>query len=163
MAAPECYVIWGAVQRLRIRPAMTHWNIMLNSIQHPSSFSRLRVKARNDDKGARNDDKGTRNDGIQNKKGPKTKCPRAFRKAAATYSPTWCSSTIGASELNFSVRYGKRWILTAIATAVFYLREMRRSKEYRLTERSRAISTGQLNMSPCVHFLPINVVVSHGP
>ena len=33
---------------------------------------------------------------------------------AATYSPTWCSSTIGASELNFSVRNGKRWILTAI-------------------------------------------------
>ena len=43
---------------------------------------------------------------------------RAFRKAAATYSPTWWGSTIGASELNFSVRYGKRWILTAITTAV---------------------------------------------
>ena len=48
---------------------------------------------------------------------------RAFRKAAATYSPTWWGSTIGASELNFSVRYGKRWILTAITTAVYYLRE----------------------------------------
>ena len=59
-----------------------------------------------------------------NKKGPKTICLRAFRKAAAAYSPTWCSSTIGACELNFSVRDGKRWILTAIATAVYYLREI---------------------------------------
>ena len=42
-----------------------------------------------------------------------------IRKAAAAYSPTWCSSTIGASELNFSVRYGKRWILTAITTLLF--------------------------------------------
>ena len=48
---------------------------------------------------------------------------RAIRKAAATYSPTWWGSTIGASELNFSVRNGKRWILTAITTAVYYLRE----------------------------------------
>ena len=38
--------------------------------------------------------------------------PDCFRKlplyarAAATYSPTWWGSTIGASELNFSVRYG---------------------------------------------------------
>ena len=62
--------------------------------------------------------------------GEKTRKPRrhrlrGFRKAAAAYSPTWCSSTIGASELNFSVRYGKRWILTAITTAVYYLRETR--------------------------------------
>ena len=49
---------------------------------------------------------------------------RAFRKAAATYSPTWWGSTIGASELNFSVRDGKRWILTAVTTAVYYLREI---------------------------------------
>ncbi len=35
-------------------------------------------------------------------------------KSAASYSPTWCRSTIGAGELNFSVRDGKRWILTAI-------------------------------------------------
>src|SRR4051794_17559147 len=27
----------------------------------------------------------------------------------------------------------------------------------------RAISTGQLNMLPCLHFRPINVVVYHGP
>ena len=86
---------------------------------------------------------------------------RAFRKAAATYSPTWWGSTIGASELNFSVRYGKRWILTAITTAVFYLREI--SEVPGLKERFRAISTGRLNTSLCVHLLPINVVVSHDP
>ena len=49
---------------------------------------------------------------------------RDFRKAAAAYSPTWWGSTIGASELNFSVRYGKRWFLTAITAAVCYLREI---------------------------------------
>ena len=49
---------------------------------------------------------------------------RDFRKAAAAYSPTWWGSTIGASELNFSVRYGKRWFLTAITAAVYYLREI---------------------------------------
>ena len=58
------------------------------------------------------------------------KSPRLFlargSKVAATYSPTWCSSTIGAGELNFSVRNGKRWILTAI-TAFHYIsrREIR--------------------------------------
>ena len=44
-------------------------------------------------------------------------------KTAATYSPNWWVSTIGDGELNFSVRNGKRWILTAITTAVYYLRE----------------------------------------
>ena len=48
-------------------------------------------------------------------------------KAAATYSPTWWGSTIGASELNFSVRYGKRWVLTAIATAVCFWKQIIRS------------------------------------
>ena len=52
------------------------------------------------------------------KKGPCPSGHEPFRKAAAAYSPTWWGSTIGASELNFSVRYGKRWILTAITTAV---------------------------------------------
>ena len=37
-------------------------------------------------------------------------------KEAATYSPALHCSTIGASELNFSVRNGKRWDLTAITT-----------------------------------------------
>ena len=45
-------------------------------------------------------------------------------KTAATYSPNWWVSTIGDGELNFSVRNGKRWILTAITTAVYYLREI---------------------------------------
>ncbi len=39
-------------------------------------------------------------------------------KTAASYFPTWYRSIIGASELNFSVRNGLRWILTAI-TALF--------------------------------------------
>jgi len=30
-------------------------------------------------------------------------------------------------------------------------------------QASRSISTGKLNMSPCLHFQPINVVVFHGP
>ena len=59
---------------------------------------------------------------------------RDFRKAAAAYSPTWWGSTIGASELNFSVRYGKRWILTAITAAVCYLREISRLKSW-LTQK----------------------------
>ena len=86
------------------------------------------------------------------------------RRTAATYSPTWWGSTIGASEFNFSVRNGKRWTLTAIATAVYCLREsVSQQKSSYISERSRAISTGQLNTSPCLHFLPINVVVSHDP
>ena len=40
-----------------------------------------------------------------------------LRKTAATYSPTWWGSTIGDGELNFSVRNGKRWFLTAITAA----------------------------------------------
>ena len=43
-----------------------------------------------------------------------------IRKVAATYSPTWWGSTIGASELNFSVRNGKRWILTAITATICF-------------------------------------------
>ena len=35
----------------------------------------------------------------------------------------WWVSTIGVGELNFSVRNGKRWDLTAITTAICYLRE----------------------------------------
>ena len=103
-----------------------------------------------------------------------------FRKTAATYSPNWWVSTIGDGELNFSVRNGKRWILTAITTAVYYLREKTQFGEpsgplesqsdlrYFLAYLSlrkvfRAISTGQLRTSPPLHFLPINVVVSHDP
>ena len=105
-------------------------------------------------------------------------------KTAATYSPNWWVSTIGAGELNFSVRNGKRWDLTAVTTAICYLREKLNSEclpalwidfqtslaLYRnslailpLRKVSRAISTGQLRTSPPLHFLPINVVVSHDP
>ena len=41
----------------------------------------------------------------------------APRGTAATYSPNWCVSTIGARGLNCSVRYGKRWNPAAKATA----------------------------------------------
>ena len=54
-------------------------------------------------------------------------------KVAATYSPTWCSSTIGARELNFSVRNGKRWILTAITAFSIFLREIRDINSIALT------------------------------
>ncbi len=60
---------------------------------------------------------------------------RDFRKAAAAYSPTWWGSTIGASELNFSVRYGKRWFLTAITAAVCYLREISSGLKPWLTQK----------------------------
>ena len=46
-----------------------------------------------------------------------------LRRTAATYSPTWWGSTIGDGGLNFSVRNGKRWIPTAITTAICFLRE----------------------------------------
>ena len=129
------------------------------------------------------------------RKGPANFCWSGPRRTAATYSPTWWGSTIGASELNFSVRNGKRWILTAITTAVYYLREnifgiseilhqlhtepayppistkppssLPLREEFRTNsqrkERFRAISTGQLNTLPHLHFLPINVVVSNVP
>ena len=42
-------------------------------------------------------------------------------RLAATYSPTWYSSTIGANGLNFSVRDGKRWIPVAITTIILSL------------------------------------------
>ena len=54
-------------------------------------------------------------------KAPTTDAVGAFLKLAATYSPTWYSSTIGAGELNFSVRDGKRWILTAVTTVITFL------------------------------------------
>ena len=47
--------------------------------------------------------------------------PDALSKLAATYSPTWYSSTIGANGLNFSVRDGKRWIPVAITTIIYRL------------------------------------------
>ena len=76
-------------------------------------------------------------------------------------------------ELNFSVRNGKRWFLTAITTALCYLREYFKEAPSRtrffllaylsLEKVSRAISTGLLSPSLNLHILPINVVVSHDP
>ena len=43
---------------------------------------------------------------------------QGFQRTAATYSPNWWVSTIGDGELNFSVRNGKRWFLTAITAAI---------------------------------------------
>ena len=59
----------------------------------------------------------------ENKKIPGARQSPGDRRTAATYSPNWWVSTIGDGELNFSVRNGKRWILTAITTVVYYLRE----------------------------------------
>ena len=44
----------------------------------------------------------------------------SYKKVAATYSPTWWGSTIGDGALNFSVRNGKRWILTAITATICF-------------------------------------------
>ena len=52
------------------------------------------------------------------KEEPRNTCCMAplKKKRAVTYSPALHCSTIGASGLNFSVRNGKRWDTTAIAT-----------------------------------------------
>ena len=56
-------------------------------------------------------------------KSPELHRSPGIRRTAATYSPNWWVSTIGAGELNGSVRNGKRWILTAVTTVLYYLRE----------------------------------------
>ena len=56
-------------------------------------------------------------------KGPERHRRPGLLRTAATYSPNWWVSTIGDGEFNVSVRNGKRWDLTAIATAVYRLRE----------------------------------------
>ena len=121
--------------------------------------------------------------GNEQQKGPGVARLSDLRRTAATYSPNWWVSTIGVGELNFSVRNGKRWFLTAITTAIYDLREKTRffaSAQNDIRQAShkivrffrrillfrkvyRAISTGQLSPSLNLHFLPINVVVSHDP
>ena len=60
----------------------------------------------------------------------------SYEKVAATYSPTWWGSTIGDGELNFSVRNGKRWILTAItATICFWEKITQVAEELRCSSR----------------------------
>ena len=110
-----------------------------------------------------------------------------------TYSPTNICSTIGAVGLNFSVRDGKRWIPNAIdrlnkgPTIMSYnslvsvfstirkhsaFQKMSELWMYRtvlmttqsvVKKSSRAISTARLNMLPCLHLQPINVVVYDDP
>ena len=46
--------------------------------------------------------------------------PEGLTKLAATYFPTWYSSIIGTNGLNFSVRYGKRWIPIVITTIISF-------------------------------------------
>ena len=60
---------------------------------------------------------------------------RTPRRTAATYSPNWCVSTIGARGLNFSVRNGKRWDPAAKATALFYLRDHSKDQQLSLTRK----------------------------
>ena len=64
-----------------------------------------------------------RHDAAQKKTPGQHSCCPEVRRTAATYSPNWCVSTIGADELNGSVRDGKRWILIALTTAICYLRD----------------------------------------
>ena len=72
--------------------------------------------------------------GVRRRPGP--------RRTAATYSPTWWGSTIGDGGLNFSVRNGKRWIPTAITTAICFLRENNFSLQYSiLLSRSQILFT----------------------
>ena len=82
-------------------------------------------------------------------------------------------STIGAGGLNFRVRKGYGCDPTAKATEICFKRGAPigaqpfetsiASTNFIVNPSPRAISTGQLNMLPCLHFRPINVMVSHGP
>ena len=59
---------------------------------------------------------------LENKKAPQS--PAGLSKSGIDLlSHPQKGSTISANGLNFSVRNGKRWILTAITTAIYYLRE----------------------------------------
>ena len=56
---------------------------------------------------------------MQKKKDLQPFLTEGLNKLAATYFPTWYSSIIGTNGLNFSVRYGKRWIPIVITTIVY--------------------------------------------
>ena len=66
--------------------------------------------------GLKHNEWGQKAESVQ-KKGPGVTILSDLQKTAATYSPTWWGSTIGDGELNFSVRNGKRWFLTARTAA----------------------------------------------
>ena len=57
---------------------------------------------------------------VDNKKKTLKIALEGLIKLAATYFPTWYSSIIGTNGLNFSVRYGKRWIPIVITTIIFF-------------------------------------------
>ena len=109
---------------------------------------------------------------------------------ATTYSPAF-GSTIGAQELNGRVRNGNGCGLLAIITSSICIGQVQkvdsgpagagpdrqlvsvaiwqwtagpdRPCAGQSTKALRAISTAWLNMLPCVHLPPINLVVFQGP
>ena len=90
----------------------------------------------------------------------KRRSPTVFRRSgsrrtAATYSPNWWVSTIGVGELNFSVRNGKRWILTAITTALCYLREKTSEIVSPLQSDSRVFASLSLTRSQLLGYISI--------
>ena len=73
---------------------------------------------------------------------------RTLEFVAATYSPTWWGSTIGDGELNFSVRNGKRWILTAKTATIYVLRKNNNVCNIQIVASSLSRScTSRLNSS----------------
>ena len=84
-------------------------------------------------------------------------------------------STIGAKALNGRVRDGTGCFALAMVTkpgkvlpskssTLLCMLSIRESLAFtESNQANRAISTGQLNMSPCLHLRPIDVVVFHGP
>ena len=89
----------------------------------PDNSPLHRARFDNHESSFHNNHKNTKIQGhfrVNPNKNARLKTQSGVLKAAAAYSPTWWGSTIGVSVLNFSVRYGKRWIHTAITTAVFF-------------------------------------------
>ena len=91
---------------------------------------------------------------------------------ATTYSSA-CGSTIGAEELNGRVRDGNGCGLLAIITSSISIKKADWAESSakggpgtrcagQSTKAVRAISTVWLNMLPCVHRPPINLVVFQG-
>ena len=78
---------------------------------------------------------------------------------------------VAAVMLDFCVRYGNRYFHHAIITRFLMSRTLKTECHISslihcvhliLRSSPRPISTGPLNMSPCLHFRPINLVVFKG-
>ena len=83
---------------------------------------------------------------------------RTLEFVAATYSPTWWGSTIGDGELNFSVRNGKRWILTAITATIYVLRK---NNLIVITFRVFAVAYALLGLIPqFLSPMPVSIAVT---